>query len=134
MRRIPWKFLLAVYFALHLIAALVFPPLLVATVAIAEAAILWWLFVGMYARVGWNTTGTGVQIMSLAAYIALLTTVSLIPNNLGLGTNVGLWVDVIIVSMLPVLAVNMIHVLVRAQRAKGDGAYSAAHARKTGSR
>lgn len=107
-----WRLFVTLYFALHIIAAFIYSPSLVSSVAIFEAAIASWLFVGLYALVDWYRTSIGFQLMSVSLFLAILTTVSLIP----ISRPILEWLAVVLLTAMPIISLNMVRILMKVQR------------------
>lgn len=106
------------YLALTVTFGLMWGPLVVASASLFLSLALWWAFVALYFfGSAWNSTEVGKAIMRQGLFLALLLTLSVLPDGLGFGINTGRWITLIVLALLPVLAVNMILLVRRAQKA-----------------
>lgn len=111
-----WRIGVLIYSVLVIVAALLTGPLVIAELCIVAAALFAWVFIFMYLRTLWKETSVGKQIMSTWIFLALLTTISLIPESFGFDGTLREWVALVILASMPVLTLNMIRLLRREQR------------------
>lgn len=112
-----WRIIMAVGVLLHFAAALIVTPLAVASFAVIETAVLSWVFIFLYAGVkGWWRSSAGVLVMSLAALLATVTTVSLLPDGFGFGVGVRDWTVAALLTGMAAVTANLVKVLITAQQ------------------
>lgn len=117
MRRLaitPWGIILPLFVVVHIVAAFVLSVGLVSSVAIIEAAIFSWAGILLYARVRWWATAAGRQVMSLLVFLALLTTVSVLPTN-SPGWLLR-WVACGVLIAMATIVLNLLRLIWKAQR------------------
>lgn len=113
MRSPRWRTLLYLHFALHVVAAIAIDPILVAEIAILETVLTSWAFVGIYSFRDWRSTPAGKLFMALGVLIALLVTVSVIPESLGFDGELREWVAALVIFGMATLSVTMVHLTLR---------------------
>lgn len=107
----PWRVVLVSFLLLHTAVGLLVGPLVVATILIVETAVFSWVFVGGYWPRNWRESEMGKQIMSHGVVIALLMTVSLIPDSFGFNGSIAEWVSMFIILAMAAVSLNLVRLL-----------------------